>query len=153
MEYISTMGVRYGLLSNIRAHSPESLKKENSMKYTSEIPKDDTAYILTENFQTRSKNNKISRLEKGNSHDKNRLNNHPSLLSRINGSEEINPEGKLDSHKGVEYRQIDTFKDDDFVEYQLFDDNETYFQNKNIPENGDIGIRANLPSFTKNIRK
>jgi hypothetical protein len=41
MEYISIMGVRYGLLSNIRAHSPESLKKENAMKYTSEISEDD----------------------------------------------------------------------------------------------------------------
>jgi hypothetical protein len=99
---------------------------------------------LEENFPSRTKNTRTSRLEKSNSRKNNK-----EYVTTIT----INPEGKLDSQKGVEYCQINTFMKNNFVEYQLFDDDKTYFQNKNIPENGDIGIGANLPSFSKGLKK
>jgi hypothetical protein len=39
-------------------------KKEGAMKYTSEILESETELILKENFSTRFKNSRISRLEK-----------------------------------------------------------------------------------------
>jgi hypothetical protein len=146
LEYISMMVSRYGLLKAPKA-CPEKALKDTLLDYNNATLEERD--LFEENFQSRTVNHKTSRQEMGNSRTKNRLKEYPSLLSRI--STNINPEGKYDTHKGVEYRQINNYKNDNFVEYQLFDSDESYINGKNIPSKGDVEIRKKLPNFMSKV--
>jgi hypothetical protein len=180
IDYLKKMVARYGLISNIKTlHQPETYEmlaakaadgasgKNPRKQFDGRTEMEDAINYfdatmeventLKENFPSRVKNTKTSRPDKSKFVERDRLKRHSSLISRVyapDSIDAIHPEGVLDQHKAVEYRQNDKKPTADYVEYQLFDDDDTYLQGKNVVVKGEVDHRKLLPHFEQtDIRK
>jgi hypothetical protein len=178
VRYISMMIARYGLISNIQTpHDRESWEilegksLGNSARELFDIELDGNSVSikdfdsienikreLAENFPSRATNKEVSRTDKSKKSMHNRLAKHPSLMTRVNELTSLDnsqEEGIKDHHKAVQFRfnEGKPLMKDNYVEFQLFDADNTYSLGKNVVAQGEIGKRSNLPRFELMSRK